>query len=200
MRTRICLTGQPSELVRLAQHETAPLARPEVEAVVVACPATAEERSLVAGLRAAADRHDVAFLVADDQDLADEVAADGVEIAWQRDIYDAARDRFGDGRSVGCRVGLSRHLAMQAAEAGCDYVLFRPGGQTRGDIEAMIAQAAWWAEIFEVACMAAGTGEADDIMALTRAGVDFVALDACLPPDRIGALIAAAGGLCEGAS
>lgn len=148
-----------------------------VAAIIASPPMSQDERTLLEGVREAADRHDIAFLVADDLDLAAALMADGAEIDWAEDAFASAQARLGEGRSVGCRVGASRHQAMQAAEMGADYVRFAPQGSERGDIEAMLELCEWWAEIFEIACIADGISEGEDLARLWRAGVEFVAID-----------------------
>jgi thiamine-phosphate pyrophosphorylase len=66
---------------------------------------------------------------------------------------------------------------MTSAESGADYVLFgrfdAPFEPERQD--ELMERVAWWAELFEVPCVAA----ADSLRALermARAGADFVAL------------------------
>jgi thiamine-phosphate pyrophosphorylase len=143
--------------------------------------ANEEDLAQLEGVRRLADRHDVAFLVADDPGLADQMTADGVEIDWDPQLYAAARARIGEARSIGCRVGASRHQAMQAAEAGADYVRFLSESSSRDDMDSMIEMCQWWAEIFEVACVAGPVENPEDAAALSRVGVDFVAIDAEAP-------------------
>ncbi|MBT7769004.1 MAG: thiamine phosphate synthase, partial [Rhodospirillales bacterium] len=82
-------------------------------------------------IRAAADilqpvtqEHDVAFIINDRPDLARDVSADGVHVGQQDASYDDARKLLGDGAIVGVTCHNSRHLAMEAADKGADYVAF----------------------------------------------------------------------------
>ena len=65
----------------------------------------------------------------------------------------AVREKLGPDRIIGADAGPTRHLAMELAEAGADYVAFDPsaGFTTDNDFEAHIA---WWTALFEVPCVA----------------------------------------------
>ena len=88
-------------------------------------------------------------------------------------------ERPGAGVSVGAEVGLSRDDAMTLAEQGADYVAFgapaelqdRDKGRARRD-----DLVAWWAEIFEVPCVAFDVETAEEASALSWAGADFIAV------------------------
>ena len=73
--------------------------------------------------------------------------------------------------------GRERDDAMNAGEAGADYVMFgepRPDGWTPPP-EETLERAAWWAEIFQTPCVAYASS-LDQIAPLAAAGADFVAL------------------------
>jgi thiamine-phosphate pyrophosphorylase len=71
----------------------------------------------------------------------------------------------------------SRHDAMLAGEAGADYVMFgepdRNGRRPR--FEELQEHLTWWAELFEIPCVAYAAGK-DEIAPLSRTGADFIAL------------------------
>ena len=82
-------------------------------------------------IRAAADilqpvtqEYGVAFIINDRPDLARDTSADGVHVGQQDASYDDARKLLGDGAIVGVTCHNSRHLAMEAADKGADYVAF----------------------------------------------------------------------------
>ena len=81
--------------------------------------------------------------------------------------YAGARQTLGARCIVGADAGGTRHGAMELGELGADYVAFSGPGQ--------VERVAWWAEIFEVACVAFDVAAPDDAEALAQAGVDFVA-------------------------
>ncbi len=127
-----------------------------------------------------AQKQNVAVVVQDDAQLARTVRADGVHLTPGKDIaarFDAARDILGRGAIVGIDPGVSRHDAMELAEAGADYIAFGAPAtlkdRERG-IEKRDELIDWWAEIFQVSCVALDVDSADDAAALARAGADFV--------------------------
>ena len=106
-----------------------------------------QQSSLLNAVQAAAQDAGVAVLCEDDAELAFALKADGVEIDADAARFAAARRRLGAGAIVGARCGTSRHRTMEMAEAGADYVRLDRGD---GD-ESLIG---WWAELFEVPCVA----------------------------------------------
>jgi thiamine-phosphate pyrophosphorylase len=97
---------------------------------------------------------------------------------------------------------------MTLAEAGADYVAFGAPAQLKDRDKARLRRnelAAWWAEIFQVPCVALDVETAQEAEALAGAGVDFVGLSlpagqsAAAARDLVAA-IAAAVGLRETAS
>ena len=102
--------------------------------------------NLPASLVQSLQRFNLAVLYAGDARAALAARADGIEVA-DIDDYREARRLLGPDRIVGAFVGTSRHLAMELAEAGADYIAFAQGGR-----EDLIS---WWSEIFEIPCIAA---------------------------------------------
>lgn len=103
--------------------------------------------------------------------------ADGIHVDRARDLP-ALRGRLRDGRILGAGGLETRHAAMDAGEAGVDYVMFGglyPDGAAP-DPEAVLARAAWWAEIFETPCIAVASAEAEAV-ALAATGAEFVGLE-----------------------
>ncbi len=190
MASQICLLVGPAvQLIRLARLDDTVLSHRLVTALVISSPRDQSDRASMAELRQAADRHDIAFLVADDLELLDELMADGIEIEWHRDTYLAIREQIGAGRSIGCRVGLSRHHAMEAAEAGADYVRFCESEPVPGKPMTMIELVEWWTPIFETPCMALIGDAADELAKLAGANVDFIAFDATRAAKGLQALV-----------
>ncbi len=77
-----------------------------------------------------------------------------------------ARAIWGGDAILVADVGLSRHAAMEAGEAGADAVLFR------GDDEAVRNCVAWWSQLFVLPVVA--EGGAPKAAGLAAAGADFV--------------------------
>lgn len=138
-------------------------------------------RRAVERLMPLAHARDVAFLVNDRPDLAAEMGADGVHIGQDDVPYAEARRRVGPDRIVGVTCHNSRHLAMEAGEAGADYVAFgafyptaTKEPKTRADPEIL----AWWSQLFELPCVAIGGITVANAAPLVRAGADFLAVSA----------------------
>lgn len=116
-------------------------------------------------LRPVCQQRDVAFVLADRPDLAVKLDADGVQV--DAVAYAEARRTVGPERQVGVVAPSSRHLAMEAAEAGADYVAFAVA-----DIELV----EWWSGLFEIPCVAIGDVTVDNAKPLIAAGADFLAV------------------------
>ena len=74
-------------------------------------------------LRHVVQAHGTAFILNDRPDLAAELGCDGVHVGQEDASYAEAR-RLMPGGIVGVTCHDSRHLAMEAGEAGADYVAF----------------------------------------------------------------------------
>lgn len=126
-----------------------------------------------------AHAHDVAFIINDRPDLAAELNADGVHIG--QDDMDCAQARkiIGPDRTIGVTCHNSRHLAMEAAEAGADYVAFGaffPTITKEAKSCAAPELLSWWQETFLIPCVAIGGILVENCGALVRAGADFIAV------------------------
>jgi thiamine-phosphate pyrophosphorylase len=123
----------------------------------------------------------VAVLINDRPDLARELGADGVHIGQKDAAYKEARRIVGDSAIVGVTCHNSRHLAMEAGEAGADYVAF--GAFYPTETKDPIAQAglellSWWQEMIELPCVAIGGITVANAPPLVEAGADFLAVSA----------------------
>ena len=125
--------------------------------------------------------HDVAFLINDRPDLAVKLGADGVHVGQEDTPYAEARRILGEVRIVGVTCHNSRHLAMEAGEAGADYVAFgafyptdTKQPKTRAEPEIL----AWWSELMEIPCVAIGGITVENCAPLITAGADFLAVSA----------------------
>src|SRR6185436_18256044 len=68
--------------------------------------------------------HDTAFIVNDSMGLAKRLGADGVHLGQSDGDIREARALLGPAAQIGRTCHDSRHLAMEAGEAGADYVAF----------------------------------------------------------------------------
>lgn len=138
-----------------------------------------------------AQSYKAAALIADDANLARVLKADGVHLSWskeQDDRYAEARDILGPRFIVGADAGRSRHDAMSLGEAGADYVGFGIPPHVDDRVTAIERRrdlVSWWAEIFEVPCVAFDAGTVEEAAELARLNADFVAmaLPASVGPD-----------------
>ncbi len=113
---------------------------------------------------------DVAVLIANNADLAIELKADGVEVIGQTAAYRDARAVLGSDHIVGAECGANRHLAMELADAGADYIRLDAFAAGPGDD----CLGHWWAEVFEVPCVAGLPLSAEDITQAAAFGVEFI--------------------------
>jgi thiamine-phosphate pyrophosphorylase len=183
----------------------AALAAGEIASVVVAVPdgvdtPVAEIQALLKQAQAAS----AAALVRDDARLARTLKADGVHLTVDGGPdakggakgYGEAREIVGRGSIVGVDVGRSRHEAMEAGEAGADYVAFgipdRVGDREKAHLR-RCEMVAWWAEVFEIPVVAFDVTDPAEAAALAAAGADFIALTlpAREPPAASGELVRA---------
>jgi thiamine-phosphate pyrophosphorylase len=126
-----------------------------------------------------AQAHDVAVLMNDRMDLARPAGCDGVHLGQGDGDPVAARRLLGAEAMIGVTCHASRHLAMQAGEAGADYVAFGaffPTGTKQVQHQADPEILEWWSEMFEVPCVAIGGITAANCGPLVRAGADFLAV------------------------
>jgi len=136
-------------------------------------------RRAIAALMPVTQARDVAFIVNDRPDLAKEMDADGVHIGREDADYQTARALLGSDKIVGVTCHASRHLAMEAAERGADYVAF--GSFYPTATKDVVAHAdpeilRWWNEIFEIPSVAIGGITAENCAPLVEAGADFLAV------------------------
>jgi thiamine-phosphate pyrophosphorylase len=122
---------------------------------------------------------DVAFIVNDSVSLAKRLDADGVHLGQSDGDAREARAILGPAKQIGVTCHASRHLAMEAGEAGADYVAFGAFYDTTtkpSEHRPEPAILSWWASLFEIPCVAIGGITADNAAPLVAAGADFIAV------------------------
>lgn len=120
-----------------------------------------------------------AFIVNDRADLAKRLGADGVHVGQEDTPYAEARALMGPKGIVGVTCHDSRHLAMEAAEAGADYVAFGAFFETttkQAKTKADPAILTWWQEMMTAPCVAIGGITPENGRVLVEAGADFLAV------------------------
>ena len=142
----------------LDQHEAARLAEP---------------------LQAICAQREVAFIVNDSIALAKRLGADGVHLGQGDGTVEDARVALGREAQIGVTCKDSKHLAMEAGEAGADYVAFgsffesqTKQSDARPDLEIL----EWWQTLFELPCVAIGGITPSNCAPLIAAGADFLAV------------------------
>jgi thiamine-phosphate pyrophosphorylase len=123
--------------------------------------------------------HDVAFIVNDSISLANRIKADGVHLGQDDGDPREARSILGSDAQIGVTCHNSRHLAMEAAEAGADYVAFGafyPTSTKEVQHVAEVETLRMWSEFTEVPCVAIGGITSDNAAPLIAAGANFLAV------------------------
>jgi len=122
---------------------------------------------------------DVAFIVNDDAGLAKRLGADGVHLGQGDGDPRDARALLGPSAQIGVTCHDSRHLAMEAGEAGADYVAFGafyPTSTKEVHHHPEPSILGWWSTMFEIPCVAIGGITPANAAPLVRAGADFLAV------------------------
>jgi thiamine-phosphate pyrophosphorylase len=122
---------------------------------------------------------DVAFIVNDSMKLARRLGADGVHLGQQDGDIGEARTLLGPAAQIGRTCHDSRHFAMEAGEAGADYVAFGafyPTTTKPSDYRPDPSILTWWSAVFEIPCVAIGGITPDNGKPLVDAGADFLAV------------------------
>ena len=122
-----------------------------------------------------------ALILNDRPDLAAKLGCDGVHIGQEDAPYAQARKLMGPGKIIGVTCHDSRHLAMEAAEAGADYVAFgaffdtsTKDPKTRATLDILTI----WQETMQTPCVAIGGITVETARQVAKAGADFVAVSA----------------------
>ena len=132
-------------------------------------------------LRPITQSYGVAFILNDRPDLAAKLGCDGVHVGQEDASYSEARALMGPDRIVGVTCHDSKHLAMDAAEAGADYVAFGaffPTATKEPKTRAPIELLTDWSTSTIVPCVAIGGITVANAPALIAAGADFLAVSA----------------------
>jgi thiamine-phosphate pyrophosphorylase len=128
--------------------------------------------------RLCADR-EIAFIVNDDTSLAKRIGADGVHLGQGDGDPREARALLGPAAQIGVTCHASRHLAMEAGEAGADYVAFGafyPTSTKETVHRPEPSILGWWSRLFEIPCVAIGGITPANAAPLVEAGADFLAV------------------------
>lgn len=138
-----------------------------------------EAAELAAPLQEICAARDVAFIVNDSVSLAKRLDADGVHLGQGDGDPKEVREELGREAQIGVTCHASKHLAMEAGEAGADYVAFGAfflSSTKDTEHQADIELVEWWSKLFEIPSVAIGGITPDNCAALVEAGADFIAV------------------------
>jgi len=138
-------------------------------------------------LRPIVQERGAAFILNDRPDLAAQAQADGVHLG-QDDLaqwpVSRVRKLLGAEAAIGVSCHDSRHMAMEAGEAGADYVAFGAFYPTKSKNPEYLARFGtptaeileWWSAYTEIPCCAIGGMTPERAAPLAKAGADFIAV------------------------
>jgi thiamine-phosphate pyrophosphorylase len=142
-----------------------------------------EAARLAEPLLAICREREVAFIVNDSIALAKRLKADGVHLGQHDGSVREAREALGREAQIGVTCHASRHLAMEAGEAGADYVAFGsffPSETKASEHRPEPELLSWWHDLMEVPCVAIGGITAQNCSPLVTAGADFLAVSSAV--------------------
>lgn len=127
--------------------------------------------------------HGVAFMLNDRVDLAKELKVDGVHLGQEDMKIAEARKQLGENVAIGISCHDSGHLAMEAGEAGADYVAFGAYHATLSKSPEKLAMYGtpavdllpWWSTYTTVPAVAIGGLTPENCGELVTQGADFIA-------------------------
>ncbi len=199
-RCRLYLITPPSlpGLAAFARELEAALSAGDVASLQLRLKDATDDEVLEAAsaLKPICEAYGVALIVNDRPDLALKAGADGVHVGQDDASYAEARKTLGPDCVVGVTCHDSRHLAMEAAEAGADYVAFGaffPTATKEPKTQAPVDILNWWADLMTTPCVAIGGITVDNAETLVVAGADFLAVSSGVwsHPGGSGAAVAA---------
>ena len=190
------VTPRVEDATAFAAPLAAALAAGDVAAVLLRL-AEADERTQInrtKALSAVVQNAGAALLLDSQVDVVARAGADGAHLTGIEEFTEAL-GRLKPERIAGVGSLVTRHDAMVAAESGADYVMFGDPDESgeRPAFDAIEERVAWWAEVFELSCVAYAAS-IDEVAPLVTAGADFIALGDWIwrDPQAVAATIAEA--------
>lgn len=122
---------------------------------------------------------DIPLIVNDRPDIARDTGADGVHVGQQDASYDEARTLLGPDAIIGVTCHASRDLAIEAGDAGADYVAFGaffPSQSKEARHHATPDILEFWSEMTVIPCVAIGGITAENCRPLVDAGANYLAV------------------------
>lgn len=121
----------------------------------------------------------IPLIVNDRPDVAAEIGADGVHLGQGDADYPSARKLLGDEAIIGITCHDSRDLAIDAGEAGADYVAFGaffPSASKEAKYHPTPEILRWWSTMTVLPCVAIGGITPENCRPLIEAGADYLAV------------------------
>lgn len=175
---RLYLVTPPLDAPALTANLAEALQAADVAAVLARPPAVGEANLIerVQAIAPTVQSRGAALLLDGHPEAVEPAGADGAHVTGLAAL-DTALPVLKPRYIVGCGGLSSRHDAMVAGERGADYVMFGEHDHDghRPAFAAVLDRVAWWAELFEIPCVAYAAG-ADEVAPLSRTGADFIAL------------------------
>ncbi|MEQ9813663.1 MAG: thiamine phosphate synthase [Azospirillaceae bacterium] len=137
-------------------------------------------RRVAERLRDSVQGRDIAFLVDGRPDLAVALALDGVHTCPAGPPVKACRATVGRDAIVGYSCRNSRHAAMEAGEAGADYIVFGNLASTPEETAETLEHLRWWSEMMEIPSVALDRIDAGNAATFAETGADFLAIGPAL--------------------
>ena len=138
---------------------------------------------LAAPLQEICAAREVTFIINDSVSLAKRLGADGVHLGQSDGSIADARAELGRDAQIGVTCHASRHLGIDAGEAGADYVAFGaffPSTTKVTEHTAELELLEWWQLVMEIPCVAIGGITPENCGPLVAAGADFLAVSAAV--------------------
>lgn len=177
LRTRLFLVASLTAKEGL-EHLAAALTAGDVASVLIAEPAV-EGKAFAALARPFVElvqKRDVAVILRGDARLVQRFGADGFHSDGDITALEEVIAALSPGLIVGAANLPTRHAAMEAGEAGADYVFFgHPDNPQASDRDMLLERAEWWQSLFVAPCVICAPDLAS-VGGLARAGADFIAL------------------------
>lgn len=124
-----------------------------------------------------AQSHGAAALTMNDTQITGRANADGIHLTGNLKELNDSISRFQPKKIVGAGAIKDRHDAMEKGEALPDYLLFGDVFETGdSDLDTTLDLANWWADLFEIPCVAMAGKNLDDVGNALATGADFIGL------------------------
>lgn len=121
----------------------------------------------------------IAVIINDNPNIARDLGADGVHLGQEDGNIEDARKIIGKNAIIGRTCHNSKHLAMEAADNGADYVAFGafyPTTTKEVKFKAEPEILSWWQDLMEIPCVAIGGINTQNALPIINAGADFIAV------------------------